>query len=174
MRFIPNGPVLVVGTRAAGWLHWQVAITRLTVVTSKQPLYPHSSSGMNFTLSITIHHCVEELNHLHPRALLPLMFWSPSIHFVSARKGVVLSQSSPFGPQFMACWSFYYFLGHIAQLPLPCSSSSFPSISMTYHNIFDLETAHDWETDHPRVLFIHPNDLSDPLSLLWSLLGVDY
>jgi len=34
-------------------------------------------------------------------------------------------------------------------------------------------TAHDWETDHPRVVFIDPNDLSQPLSLTQSILVVD-
>jgi hypothetical protein len=28
------------------------------------------------------------------------------------------------------------------------------------HNVCYRVTAHDWETDHPRVVFIDPNDLS--------------
>jgi hypothetical protein len=27
-------------------------------------------------------------------------------------------------------------------------------------NVFHRMTAHDWETDHPRAVFIDPNDLS--------------
>jgi hypothetical protein len=74
----------------------------------------------------------------HPRALLILNFGSTSINLIWARKDIALSDSCAFATQFMAYWSFTFFLINIAQHPHLSSCSSFSSNSMTYHKQFQI------------------------------------
>jgi len=108
----------------------------LTFITSKQPLYNQSLYATNQIHSYDIHYCVCIYYRLHPGVLLPLNFWSTGIYAIWVRNDVALSHSCAFGRQLTACELFNYFLVNIARLPHNFLSSSFSSISMTYHKQF--------------------------------------
>jgi hypothetical protein len=44
--------------------------------------------------------------------------------------------------------------------PLMMLAQNSSAIWYGWLNVFYRVTAHDWETDHPRAVFIDPNDLS--------------
>jgi len=71
--------------------------------------------------------------YLHPDALTPLTIWFTTTCVIWAMKDMAMLRSSTFGRQFVACWSSHYFLINIAWVSHHSWSSSFSSISMTYH-----------------------------------------
>jgi len=75
-------------------------------------------------------------NHLHPNTLRALNFWSTTMHVIWAMNDVALSCSSTFGRQSMAYRSIHQCSIYIGRHPHRFSSSSFPSICMTYHKQF--------------------------------------
>jgi len=93
---------------------------------------------MNHILIIDIQNCVCMYYRLHPAVLLPLNFWSTAIYAIWVGDDVALSFSHTFGRQLTVCRSVHSFLVNIARLPHHSLSSSFFSISMTYHKQFQL------------------------------------
>jgi len=73
---------------------------------------------------------------MHPEALWPLNFWSTTIHMVWVMYDLALYHSHAFNRQFTACRLSHQFVINTAQLAHLSSSSSFSSISMTYHRHF--------------------------------------
>ena len=114
------------------------ALLTLTMISSTQPSYSQKLCATNRIWIFNIQHCVSEYYHLYQGALLPLNFWSTSIHVIWAGNDVALSHSCACGRQFTACRSFHMFLLNIARFRHLSSSSSFSSNSMTYHKRFQL------------------------------------
>jgi len=114
------------------------ALLTLTLLTSKQPSYIQWLYAINRLFIIDIQYCVCGYYHLHPGSLLPLNFWSTSIHIFWVRDDVAPSQLCAFRWQFTAWRSFHMFSVNIARLPHIASCSSFSSISLTYHKRFQI------------------------------------
>jgi len=74
--------------------------------------------------------------YLHPDALLPLTIWQTTTCVICALNNVAILHSSAVGWQFAACRSSHYLLINIAWVSHHSWSSSFSSISMTYHKQF--------------------------------------
>jgi len=110
----------------------------LTLIKSKQPSYIQTLYAMNHILLMDIQYCVCRNYHLHPGSKLPLNFWSTSIHIIWLWDDMSLSHSSAFGLQFLAHKSFHKFSVKRTLPPHAFPSSSFPSISMTYHKQFQI------------------------------------
>jgi len=72
------------------------------------------------------------------RSFITSQFLISAIHAIWVRNDVALSHSRAFGRQFTACRTFHLFLVNIARLPHLSLSSSFSSISMTYHKQFQI------------------------------------
>jgi len=110
----------------------------LTLIRSKQPLYTQWLYATNHILIIDLQYCICMYYRLHPGVLLPLNFWSTGSYTISVRNDLALSHSRAIGRQLTACRSFHQFLVNIARLPHHSLSSSFTSISMTYHKQFQI------------------------------------
>jgi len=75
-------------------------------------------------------------DHLHPEPSCPLNFRTTTIHVIWMMDDVASAHSRAYGWQFQVCWFLHWFLINIAWLPHLSWSSSFSSISMTYHKQF--------------------------------------
>jgi len=93
---------------------------------------------MNHIHIFDIQYCVCMYYCLHPGVLLPLTFWSTAIYAIWVWNDVALLHSRAVGRQWTSCRSFHSFWVNIARLPHPSLSSSFSSISMTYHKQFQI------------------------------------
>ena len=85
---------------------------------------------------IDIQYIVSMYIHFHPNTSMTLCFWAATIHGIWAMLDIGPLRFSAFGRQFIAYRSIYQFLIYLARLVHLSLSSSFSSISMTYHKQF--------------------------------------
>ena len=120
------------------------ALLTLTLITFKQMSDTQKLYTMNRIHIIEIHHCVLKYYRMHQEAWLPLNFWSTDVHAIWVRDDVGKLQSCAFGRKLTACRTFHQFLVNIVRLPHLFSSSSFFSISMTYHMQCEISQPCTW------------------------------
>jgi len=85
-------------------LHWHWFIR---LGNDKQSSYTRSLYATNRIVVIDVQYCVSNYCCLHPEALWPLDFWSPSIHVMWVSDDVAQSHSCAFGRQLTACRSYH-------------------------------------------------------------------
>lgn len=92
----------------------------------------------NCILIIDIQYWVSMYYCLHSRVLLPLKFWSTTIHSIWVRVDAALSNACASGRQFALCTSFHLFFVNIVRHPHLSLSSAFSLISIMYHMQFEI------------------------------------
>jgi len=127
----------------------------LKLISSKQPVYTQWLDATIHIHILDLQYCVCMYYHLHLGALLHRKFWSTAIHTIWVRDDMAGSHYRAFGRQFAAYRLSQQFLVYIAQLLRFSISSSFSSISMTYHKQFQISQPCAWGLCGERCGWIH-------------------